>query len=393
MSGRRAFAGAALVGVIAWLSVWFQTDERANWDSLIYHKHAFEYAGVPAADADALSWYVYARYADPVPVAVIAEALDGNPWRAPEQDRWMNLYRMRPFYPALVTAAYPLLGLRAPMALSAIVTVSFFVLTFVGFGLLFGLRVGVLATGAAVLNDNFMHWLVILTPEGLAMVLWAAGLIATAGYVQTGRRPWLAGIVIAVALLAITRPTGFLAPLVPLVCMIAAAALRRPVWRRFAVATIAAGIPALGMVAVFTLAGMPTLADVIQENPTRHFALPDIADPMSHLFSQIGWAVPNRLLATFFSQPVLMASVVAGFAGLVVARSWVVAPFLVGAFIAPAAWLIHPVWYDAGRIMAPGWVSLNLGIALLISAFLLGQRERVLAAMDWATRSEATVPE
>ena len=32
----------------------------------------------------------------------------------------------------------------------------------------------------------------------------------------------------------------------------------------------------------------------------------------------------------------------------------------------PMARIIHPVWYDAGRILAPVWVSLNLGIGLLV---------------------------
>jgi hypothetical protein len=377
---------------MAWLLVWFQTDERANWDSLIYHKHAFEYAGLSPEEADALSWSVYARYADDRPIAMISAGLDGNLWRAPERDRWMNLYRMRPLYPALVTAAYPVLGFRAPMAVSALVTVSFVVLSFVGLGLVFGYRVSGLATMVALLNDNFMHWLILVSADGMAMVLWGASLVATAGYSKTGRRSWLAGIVASVALLAITRPPGSLAPFVPLVCMLAAAVLRRPVWRRFAVASIAAGIPAAAVVVAFTMLGMPTLADVIQENPTKHFALPDIADPMSHLVTQIRWAVPNRLLPTLSSQPVLMASILAGFAGLVVARSWVVAPFLVAAVVAPAAWFIHPVWYDAGRIMAPGWFSLNLGIALLIYTVLLSQRVRMMGIMEWATRAESRVP-
>jgi hypothetical protein len=38
--------------------------------------------------------------------------------------------------------------------------------------------------------------------------------------------------------------------------------------------------------------------------------------------------------------------------------------------------------------MAPVWVSLNVGIALLIDTALQTQRDRILAFAEWATRPE-----
>lgn len=385
MTPRRSVAAAALVGAVAWLVLWFAADVRANWDSLMYHKYALEYAGVPEEEAHALSWDLFVRYGSDHDVAIVT-GVHGGPWVNPENERWTNLYRMRPAYPVLVAAAYPALGLRAPMAVSALVTVAFTIISFAGFGLLFGYRVSGLATLVALLNGFFTHWLIFLTTDGLAIVLWAGGLVAVARFVQTGRAGWLVAVSVVVLLLGLTRPTSSLAPLVPAACTVVAALLRTPVWRRFALATVAAGIPALGVLAVMHLIGMPSIYDVLQENPTHHFSQPDVVDPVNWLVRQIQWAVPYRLLPTLLGQPILLGAIAAGVAGLAIARSWNVAPFLAAAAIAPIAWLLHPIWSDADRILAPVWVSLNLGIALLISTMLVGQRERVLAAADWISR-------
>jgi hypothetical protein len=390
MTIRHAIAAAILIGTTGWLLVWFQTDPRANWDSLIYHKHAFEYAGMSAEAADAASWAVYDRYADDRQRATIIAALDGQDWRAPDRERWMNLYRMRPLYPALVAAAYPVFGTRAPMAVSLGVTIAFVVTLGVGVSLVFGGRVGAIAVLAAVVNPYFRPWIVFLTPDGMAIVLWTAGLVTTAMYARTGRRGWLLGVAGSVLVLAITRPTGTLAPFVPLICCAVAVAARQPVWRRFAAATVAAGIPALAVLLLFLALGMPGIVDVLQENPTRHFALPDVPDPVAHWLTQIRWAVPSRLLPTLLADPLLLGLVLTGLAGLVMARSWTVAPFLAALLVIPVAWLIHPIWYDANRILSPAWVSLSVGLAILVKLGLVANRERLLSAMDQMTRRTVT---
>jgi len=54
----------------------------------------------------------------------------------------------------------------------------------------------------------------------------------------------------------------------------------------------------------------------------------------------------------------------------------------------PLAWIVHPVWYDAGRILAPVWVSLNLGIGLVIEWAVVRFREPIRDAAAWATSPE-----
>jgi hypothetical protein len=128
---------------------------------------------------------------------------------------------------------------------------------------------------------------------------------------------------------------------------------------------------------------------VLQEIPTRHFGLPDIPDPIGRTIALNQWAISDRLLPTLLAQPLLLLTVVAGFAGFVVRPAWATAPFLVAALVVPVAWMIHPVWFDAGRILAPAWVSLNLGIALLLDHLLVTQRDRVLRAADRVTQPDS----
>jgi hypothetical protein len=267
-----------------------------------------------------------------------------------------------------------------------VTTITFFVVTITGFWLLFGPRITLFATVAALWQFDFTHWLTFLSTDGPAIALWAACLVATGLIARDGRRRWYVVLGVAVLLLAMARPTGSLAPLVPVLCAGAAALARRPVWRRFALAGVAAGIPAGVVLLAQHQLGAPGLSDVLQEIPTRHFALPDIADPFGYTVSLAWWAVSDRLLPTLLTSPILLAGVVVGFAGFALRPSWAALPFLVGAVVMPLAWLIHPVWFDAGRILAPVWVSLNLGIAFTIDWAAVRWGDQIRAAAGWASR-------
>lgn len=388
MTIRRAFAGALLIGAAGWLLIWFQTEPRANFDSLIYHTHALEYAGLDRDEADEASWRIFSRYATDRERTIIADTIDGA-WSTPPDGRWMDLYQMRPLYPLLVATAYPLVGERAPMAVSALVTVGFVAMTAIGFGLLFGWRAAAFATGAALVQVNFTHWLVFLTTDGLAMALWAASILAIALYARSGQRGWLGVLALAVLALAVARPTSSLAPTVPALCAGVAYIARHAIWRRFAAATLAALVPAAGVIWIQAMLGLPGLYDVLQEIPTRHFGLPDIDDPIAYTIALNQWAITDRLLPTLFDQPLLLATLAAGTAGLVVRRTWTAGVFLAALLIVPVAWIIHPVWFDAGRILAPAWVSLSLGVGLFAEWALVTGREPVRRVVDWATRPAA----
>jgi hypothetical protein len=391
MTLRRVASVGVLVGVVGWLILWFNTEPRASYDSLIYHTHGFEYAGLSRDEADAVSWEVYTRYADPREEEIISGTFHER-WSTPDAPRWMGLYEMRPLYPALVAAAYPVLTWRAPMAASAFVTIAFFAVTVCGFWLLFGPRVAAFATIAALIQADFTRWLVFLATDGLGMTLWAGCLVATALVAKDGRRRWYLALGLAVLLLALARPTGSLAPLVPAICAGGAALTRDAVWKRFARAAAVAAVPATLVVVVQQQLGYPGLNDVLQEIATQHFSLPDVADPIGYTVALAWWAITERLLPTLLTTPVLLGFVVLGFAGLLVRPTWTKAPFLIGALVVPVAWVIHPLYYDAGRVLAPVWISVNLGIAFAVEWAGIRWRSRIRATAVWATRPDMPAP-
>ena len=395
MSVNRALLLSLMVGAAGWAALWFSTDARAGWDSLVYHKYAFEYAGLPPKQQDALSWGLFTRYGSPNLVLYVTEALDGHEWSfdlRPEQGRWGLQYRMRPAYPTLVAAAYPVLGTRAPLAISAFAVALFVATTFVGLLMLAGLRVAVIATGLGIFNVLFTQWLVALMTDGLAISLWAVTLTTGALWISQRRPVWLVALGLAVLALCFTRPIGVLAPAVFGLSAIGAALARADEWRRFLVAAVVAGVPALAVTAFLAAAGFPGFLDLMQDLPTGHFTAPDIADPLGWLVSndlqQLTTTLPFGLLA----RPLVLALVAGGIVGLLLAGRWWTAHFLAALPVVLVAYLLQPSLSDLDRVLAPAWVSVHTGLALLVVLGAVRWRTRVLEVADRLTRTEDRIP-
>jgi hypothetical protein len=394
---RRAVVLSLVVGAAAWATLWLGTSPRAGWDSLVYHKYAFEYAGLDREEQDALSWGLFTRYASLPLVLYVTETLDGGDWHfdveGTDQARWGLQYRMRPVYPALVAAAYPLLGDRAPLAVSALAVVLFVMTAFVGLFLLAGIRVAVIATALGVLNVLSAQWLVSLMTDGLAISLWAVTLTTGALWIEKRRPVWLVALGFAVLALCLTRPVGVLSPAVFGLCAVGAAIARAGVWRRFALATIVAALPAVGATVFFAAAGFPGFLDLLQDLPTSHFSLPDVVDP-------IGWIVAQdvRLVAETFpigllTRPLVLASIVGAVAGLVLAGRWWTAPFIAAFPIVGASFLLHPVLTELDRTLAPAWVSVHVGLAMLVVVGSIRWRPQVMELADRLTRPAPSAPQ
>jgi len=391
----RALLLSLVVGAAGWATIWFSTDARAGWDSLVYHKYAFEYAGLDPDEQDALSWELFTRYGSRTLVLYVTEALGGQEWNfdlRPEQERWGLQYRMRPAYPTLVAAAYPLLGTRAPLAISVFAVGLFVATTFVGLLMLAGLRVAVIATGLGVVNVLFTQWLVALMTDGLAIGLWAVTLTTGALWIAQRRPVWLVALGLAVLALCFTRPIGVLAPAVFGLSAIAAALARADEWRRFLAAAVVAAVPALAVTALLAAAGFPGFLDLMQDLPTGHFNAPDIADPLGWLVSndleQLTTTLPFGLLA----RPLLLALVVGGIVGLLLAGRWWTVPFLAALAVVLVAYLLQPSLSDVDRVLAPAWVSVHTGLALFVVRGAVRWRARVLEVADRLTRTEDRIP-
>lgn len=391
----RLVGASLLTGVAVWLMLWLGTSPLAFYDSLVYHKLAFELAGLPPKEQDAASWELFVRYGSADLVGYVETSLDGEAWSfdlSPGQERWELQYRMRPAYPALVAAAYPVLGTRAPLAISAFAVILFVTTTAVGVCMLAGLRVAVIATGLGIANVLFNPWLVSLLTDGLAISLWAVTLTTGALWFVQRRIVWLAALGLAALALCFTRPIGVLAPAVFLLCAIAAAAARADAWRPFALAAIVAAVPAAAVTLVFALAGFPSVLDLLQDLPTNHFTEPDIADPVGWMVNNAVYHLTTTMPAGLIGRPLVLVAVVGGIAGLVFVGRWWAAPFLAALPLVLMSLLLHPVTSELDRTLAPAWVSLHLGLALLVVVGAIRSRTRVLVVADRWTTAETGGP-
>ena len=371
---RWQLGAATLLAVVGWLVLWDTTRPRTSWDSLMYHRIALEYVGAPVAEQEAIAWELFALYADPADVELVEAGIreGGSPWDAmeePTRERWVDLYRSRPLYTLLVAAGYPLLELRAPLLISAATVLLFTVSMALGVGRVVGYGVGLTAVLLSFANPLFVKWLIFLQPDGLALGLWTACLALSALFIHSGTARWLALFVVAALALAFTRPLGVFLPVVLGTCTLAALVAHRPEWRRLALGTGAAALATALFTAYSYLLGLPTVADVLQDLPTRHFLRPEVADPLMWTIEVAAAQIVNPLLPSLIGNPALWGAAIVGLVGLVaVGRSWTLAPFVAAIFIVPLAYLIHPQLSEAPRTMAPIWVSVHLGMAMAFVA-------------------------
>jgi hypothetical protein len=130
----------------------------------------------------------------------------------------------------------------------------------------------------------------------------------------------------------------------------------------------------------------------MQDLPTGHFSAPDIADPLGWLVSndleQLTTTLPFGLLA----RPLVLALVVGGIVGLVLAGRWWTVPFLAALPVVLVAYLLQPVPSALDRVLAPAWVSVHTGLALLVVLGAIRWRARVLELADRLTRHETATP-
>jgi len=387
---RWLFVAAALLGVVAWLVVWDTTRPRTSWDSLMYHRFALEYAGVPVEEQERVAESIFATYASPRDVEAVEAGLreGGSVWDAlevPARERWVDLYRSRPLYGLLVAAAYPFLGPDAPLLVSALAALLFTMSLALGAGRVVGFVAGFVAVLLSFANPLFARWLIFLQPDGLAIGLWTACLALSGLYVRFGQARWILMLFAAAVALSFTRPLGVFLPIVLGTCAVVALVARRPAWKRLALGTGATAIPTAIFTAYSYLLGLPTLNDVLQDLPSRHFLRPEVANPLGWTVGVAARQIESPLLPTLVGEPTLWVPLVLGVIGLVVVgHSWAIAPFVASIAIVPFSYLIHPQLSEAPRTMAPIWVSLHLGIALALVGLISRMRGRTPSALPVA---------
>ena len=362
-------ASLVAIAIVAWLAMWNSGLPRVRYDTLWYSTFTYEDAGIPREAAWARSWDLLGRLGSPELVASIPKLSNGSwfdGWDDPMRARWVGIYAMRPAMPVLGAGAFPILGTDAPIAVSLLAVI----LLVLAAWLVLGPMAGAAATAVALLltfaDPLIAKWLIFLMPDGIGLGLWLASLGLAARYVVDGRLRWPVAAGVATLVLALDRPSAVLVPAILAGCG-ALALLARGPWRRFAVATITTGIAAGLFTGAATVLGLPSFRDFLEDLPTDHFAKPDVPHPVDYMLpyaEDLMRAVPGYLA----EHPLMTLLLALGVVGLLVTRRWWTAPFLLALGAVPVLALSHPVVTEVERTLAPIWLSVNLGIGLLVAA-------------------------
>jgi hypothetical protein len=378
-------AGLTIVGIVVWAALWSVERPRAGYDSLWYSMYTYQYAGTSVPESWDRSWDLVVEFADPALVQTLHREPSGawfSGFDDPTRQRWIGIYRMRPIMPLLGAVAYPALGTNAPLVASAaavdlVVLVAGLVLPSIA-----GWPMALLFLLLTAANPLVAQWLIFLTPDGLGIAFWFLTLALLARYVHDGHTRWLAGATGATLLLAFTRPSAVAIPLTMAICAIASMIAHSGPWRRFAAAAALTALPIVVYLAYAAALGLPSFADQLQDLPTDHFARPDIANPIQFLVQHdVGLA--RRLLVSLPGQPQVWLSLLGAALGFLLTRRWWTAPFVVALATVPLLVAVHPVSTEVARSLAPGWISLNVGLALLAATGVAHVRLRTLRWSGW----------
>jgi hypothetical protein len=386
---------AVVVAVVTWLVLWSTVQPRAEWDSLIYHRLAFQYAGASEDRQIRDSFTIFERYADPAIQESVEEGIrrGGSVWEAfdrPERARWLGIYASRPLYPLVVAGFTPFLELRAPLAASALAVLIFTLAMLVGLGPVAGYATAAIAFALTVTNAGFNRWLVTLQTDGLSLALWAACLVLVARLVAGSRRGRTLGLLFAASIaLVLARPVGMFLPVAIGLCFVAALPFNRQAAGRLLAASVVTGAAAALFLVYSRLAGLPGFEDVLQDLPTDHFTSPDVPNPLLWVWEENMEQIPNVLLPEFFGNPALWGPFLLGTIGLIaIGRSWWVAPFVIAPLVVALSYTVHPSLIEIPRNMAAAWISPAVGIGLLVVALVerLRALDRRLAGADGEPR-------
>lgn len=384
---RLAARVALLVGVAAagWLLLWSTVRPRAAYDTLWYVRIALEMRGEPTQQVTAGSWTVFAEYADPAQVAYVAN-LHGWPYTSPPP-LWKGLYYERPVFPAVIALFAPALGDRAPLAASFVAVLVVTVVAGILMPPLAGGAVAAVFLAVSAANVSFSQWLIFLTTDGLAIAAWATCLVIAARFAAGGGRVWLVAFVGVATVLAFTRSMGVVLPLVVGAPAFAGLLARRSPWRRFVALGAAACVPLVLFAIAAAFAGWPSFTDMLQDLPTQHFHLAPVANPLPFLVGRAGSNL-RAMIDTLAHDPAIGLWGALGVAGLILERrqpwTW---PFAAALLFLPILQLLHPAITEAGRTLAPMWLSLDLGIAFVAGHSIgwLQRRWPVAATSDGRT--------
>jgi hypothetical protein len=385
-SGLRGSIGRAaaliIVAVVIWAGLWSVERPRAGYDTLWYSMYTYQYGGASAPESWDRSWNLVVQYGPSFLIQELHREPNGA-WFVgfddPKRQRWIGIYRMRPVMPLLGAVAYPVLGTSAPLVASVAAVIVVVLVAALVIPAITGWLIAAIFLLLTVANPLVAKWLVYLTPDGLGLAFWLLTLALVARYVRNGGRWWLAGATGATLLLAFTRPSAILIPLTLAICAAASLIAGRGPWRRLAIVAAVTTVPILVFTAYAVVAGLPTFLDQLQDLPTHHFVDKDLTlRALASYFIKHDLALAVSLPLTLPGQPLVLLSLVGAGLGFFLTRQWWMAPFVAALLTVPLLVAVHPVSTEVARTLTPGWISLNLGLALLAATVIARIRARIL---------------
>lgn len=369
-----------ILGGALWGFRWATASSHASGDTFWYTRQAFVYAGRADTEATALAADFIVRQGrgnDPGPWVAAARTVD---------QRYQAIFRARPVYPLIAAPFVGLVGADGMAIASFLSAVAFAVaLGFLAWSIV-GSSVASIAAVVAAFALPTGGWLAYLYADGWMLALWTASLAAGIAYVRSGMRSWLIAFAVFVAMLFLTKSAN---GAVLVIATIGAAAVVAIVERR--IRTRATGLAAvaatIGLVQVvlFAVLHLPGLNQTLQDLWTNHFVRPDVTDPWLRL-ARRDLAMVRGIAVALIGQPIVVGVAAIGLAALATLHSFPGALLVIAGLSSVLTVLVHPVTSEIPRLMAPIWVSVAVGWAVLV--WRVVERFRPAVGGERADRAE-----
>lgn len=373
---RRARAGvlvlvAMLLGGGLWLLRWSGGDSTATPDTFWYSRDALRYSGHSLSDADMGAARITcgamsaARH-QPKNFASCVRYRLSLPAGAPV--RFQRIFTSRPGYALMMAPFVRALGRVGFAAGTAFVGTACGV-AMVLLGLAAGLRPAraFLAEAAFYLLPTGLWVSRMLAEAPMALCV----LVALIGAVRLlrGRPPVAAAILLTAGLgwMYVVKPANGVALTGALLAgSVALLPFARPRRAYVLIAAISAVVLAGNLLAQTAL-HLPGLNETLQDTFTRHFRLPDVADPWKRLPAHIGNLWRGHLGPQMLDDPLIPAAYLLGVLGLARIHRSAAWPLLLTGLTGVVVVAVHPLASQAARLATVTWIPVAFGLAALVA--------------------------
>ena len=375
-------AVAGVVSAALFVIRWDTTPQRAYPDSYWYVKQAASFSGMPEGEAKRFAARTICDRGQPnVPSLGWPNCKDGVVMYADSfPERYNRILDTRVGYPLFATPFVFVFGESGMTLATLVLGIIAGMATALVIRMLGGNWIQSLAAIVLLYLLPTGYWMTRLLGEGGAIAGTLVTLCAATALLRatSKRARWVTAGVVGFGLFATTltkSANGALlgAALAGVAVIIAIVALirgRRPESQVLTLLGVSVGMVVLYQV-IGVLFNLPGMGETLQDKYTRHFTLPDVADPWHRLWDQNSafwpWFIKSWINgdATMTASPML-AILFGGVYVLFRALPWRDAlMWLATGLTGIAALLAHPIWTEADRLLIFVWLPMSIGLAMV----------------------------